>query len=386
MDENERTFGMNDKETGDNLPVPADTALTIPASRLAGSINCMNCGTSLQGPFCHYCGQPDKNFMRFFPVLMRELLVDFLDFDSRFIRTLKPLLFRPGKLTRDYLDGKRFRYVPPLRLYVFSSLALFFLAAILAGGAIQVNSAVDEDGEVVSGIHIGEPDRDEIHKSLESLEEYDPELAAEVQQKIEAAEEAEGDDEISHDDFNFNGEPWHRETNPLIIPFMPNWVNEWINDEIEESPQKGKEIEANPNLITDKVFEVLPGTMFVLLPIVALLFKFWYLFAKKYYIEHLIFALHNHSFIFVTLLITLLLGALADWVEPDSAGRMTTVVEWITAAIWFWIPVYLLVSLKRVYQQGWGMTLAKYSLVGVSYMMLLLLTAGFVALLSFLLL
>ena len=96
---------------------------------------------------------------------------------------------------------------------------------------------------------------------------------------------------------------------------MPDFVNDWVNDEIEESPQKGKEIEANPNLIIDKVFEVLPVTMFILLPIVALLLKFWYLFAGKYYIEHLILALHNHSFLFVVFLLSMVINSFAGWRE-----------------------------------------------------------------------
>jgi hypothetical protein len=83
-----------------SLVPAASTALTIPPTRLAGSSDCLNCGTKLLGPFCYYCGQPDKNFLRFFPVLMRELLEDFLDFDSRFMRTMKPLLVQPGTLTR----------------------------------------------------------------------------------------------------------------------------------------------------------------------------------------------------------------------------------------------------------------------------------------------
>ena len=98
-----------EEETPMQLPATVpDVKLTIKANRLAGSIRCLNCGTVLQGPFCHYCGQPDKNLMRFFPALLREMLEDFMDFDSRFVRTMKPLLFKPGKLTRDYLDGRRF--------------------------------------------------------------------------------------------------------------------------------------------------------------------------------------------------------------------------------------------------------------------------------------
>lgn len=371
-------------EGGNTLPVPVpDSELTIPADRLAGSADCLNCGTALQGPFCHYCGQPDRNFMRFFPVLLRELMEDFLDFDSRFMRTMKPLLFRPGKLTRDYLDGRRFRYTPPLRLYIFSSIACFFLAALIARDSIQIDT---EGDDVVAGLQISHVDDPEVQQALERM---DPEKRQKVeealQQVAEAKEEADEDDE-DDDTITIGDEPWDRETNPVVIEWMPDWVNDWINDEIEQSPQKGKEIEKNPDLIKDKVFDVLPATMFVLLPIVALLFKFWYLFARKYYIEHLIFALHNHSFVFVMLVLIMLLSSLGNWVEPDGEGRFAEFTTWVYVAIGIWVPLYFLVSLKRVYQQGWGMTIAKYGLIGISYLMLLAFTTAFTALLSFVLL
>jgi hypothetical protein len=354
-------------------------ALTIAESRLAGSDACMNCGTPLMGPFCYFCGQPDKNFMRFFPVLLRELLEDFLDFDSRFMRTIKPLLFKPGKLTRDYLDGRRFRYVPPLRLYIFSSIIFFFIAAILAGNSIQIHSD-DEHADIsAASAQLGQEDREKIDQVLERL---DPELAAEIESEIEKAEET-GEEEHS---FNFNGEPWDRETNPFIVPLAPDWVNDWVNNEIEESPAKGKEIEANPDLIKDKIFELLPAMMFILLPIVALLFKFWYAFAKKFYIEHLIFALHNHSFVFVMLLVIILTNSYAGWQDPSEEGLITSVVTWINVVTGTWIPVYLFVSLKRVYQQNWGMTILKFSCIGISYLALLAMASAFVALLSFVLL
>jgi hypothetical protein len=383
-------------ETDKNLPVPVpDSALTIPENRLTGSILCMNCGTELQGPFCHYCGQPDKNLMRFFPVLMRELLSDFLDFDSRFTRTLKPLLFKPGKLTRDYLDGRRFRYVPPLRLYIFSSLIFFFLAAVLAGDAIKVG---DGDVDITNDktgftIQIDDDEEEDLREALEGLDSIEPGLADQVTETIKQAQaenesrEADGEGGEDHEDgININGKPWDRETNPFIVGWLPDFVNDWINDEIEESPQKGKAIEANPDLFKDKVFDVLPATMFVLLPIVALLFKIWYLFAKKYYVEHLIFALHNHSFIFVVALIMLLLNTFAVWQDPTEQGQLTRTIDWINTMIACWIPVYMLISLKRVYQQGWPMTCAKFSLIGISYMVLLGFATAIVALLSFVLL
>ena len=374
-------------------------ALTIPSKRLAGSIRCLNCGIELQGPFCHYCGQPDKNFLRFFPVLIGELLEDFIGVDSRFMRTLKALLFHPGKLTRDYLTGSRFRYTPPLRLYIFSSMAFFILAAMLAGGAISIGSDEDESGEDGEHIHIGTNDDVDIDKVREKLDEIEPGLAEEVERAGEEVKQASAEAENSVDDpvvvgmtiddddsININGEPWDRETNPVIIPLVPDFVNDWINDEIEESPQKGKEIEANPDLIIDKMFDVLPATMFILLPLSALLIKFWYLFANRYYIEHLILALHNHSFLFVIFLLSMLLSSFAGWQEPTDEGPITTTVFWIRKALLTWIPIYFLLSLKRVYQQGWKLTVAKYMVIGLSYMMLLTIATTLAALLSFVLL
>jgi hypothetical protein len=389
-------------------PERSGKSLTIPAGRLAGSVQCLNCGTHLQGPFCYYCGQPDKNFMRFFPVLLREFLEDFLELDSRFTRTMKPLLFLPGKLTRDYLDGRRFRYTPPIRLYIFSSMAFFILAAMLAGSAVTIKSSDLSDTGIVTALSIESADPEKLEKVREALDQLDPELAEKVDLAIREsmatpesrpADEPKvdsesfgltvdlGDEEEDEDDkISFNDKPWDKETNPLIIPLMPDFVNDWINDEIEESPQKGKEIEANPNLIIDKIFEVLPVTMFILLPLVALLLKFWYLFAGKFYIEHLILALHNHSFLFVVFLLSMAINSLAGWREPNEEGWITTAANIFNVTMIAWIPIYFLLSLKRVYQQSWKLTVAKYFVISLSYLILLSLATSVAAVMSFVLL
>lgn len=408
---------------------PPVKGLTIPPNRLAGSDNCLNCGTGMQGPFCHYCGQPDKHFMRFFPVLVRDLITDLLDLDSRFFRTMKALLLQPGKLTRDFIDGQRFRYTPPLRLYIFSSIAFFFLAALLASSAVTVTSEDTVVQDAVETLRDGSATEEELREAREALDDIRPGLGDQVgdalarasEENAEDAEVAEsaaeaassaaeetatGDEDADNagiyfkddgnvvitgledddDEININGEPWDPVTNPVIIPLVPQWVNDWVNDEIGESPQKGKEIEQNPNLIIDKMFDVLPATMFVLLPLSALILKFWYLFSGRYYIEHLILALHNHSFLFVVFLCTMLLDAYAGWREPGEQGWITDIVFWVTLVLYLWIPVYFLLSLKRVYQQGWFLTGAKYVVVGLSYIVLLTTAAAVAALTSFVLL
>jgi ABC-type multidrug transport system permease subunit len=65
---------------------------------------------------------------------------------------------------------------------------------------------------------------------------------------------------------------------------------------------------------------------------------------------------------------------------------VTAAVNVVNVVIWAWIPIYLFTSLKRVYQQGWGMTVVKFSCIGISYLVLLIIATVFVALLSFVLL
>jgi hypothetical protein len=386
-------------ETGTDIEVIPDRSLTMKEARLAGSPSCLNCGTELKGPFCYYCGQPDRNFLRFFPALLRELMSDFLDLDSRFARTIKPLLFKPGRLTRDYLDGRRFRYTPPMRLYLFSSIAFFLLAAMLSNNAISTSSSRSEDGERVISLS---PNTENLEQARTALDQVPDELRQEldldkkVQQAIDRADkqaETEGEDGESKPDENifdsgqisFNDEPWDRETNPVDIKWAPVWVNDWINDEVEASPEKAERINDNPNLIVEQVFEILPATMFILLPLVALIFKFWYLFSNRYYVEHLIFALHNHSFLFVSLMLMLLLIVAEGRLSDAGAATAANVAEGLVIGLSIWMPIYLLVSLRHVYRQNWFLTLGKFGVIGISYITLLGLTTSVVAVLSFVL-
>ena len=365
-----------------------DPALSLAAKKLAGSVNCLNCGTELKGPFCYFCGQPDRNFMRFFPVLLRDLMEDLLDLDSRFMRTMKPLLFKPGRLTRDYMEGRRFRYAPPMRLYIFSSIVFFLLAALISSDAISIDPGKDKTA-IVQTTEPPEAPAAEKEKIEQALDTLPPDLRAEIDADAIIAE-AKGQKKntagFKVDDIQFNDKPWNRETNPVDIPFLPGWLNDRINDEVENSPHKAEQINANPNLIIDKVFDILPATMFILLPVVAMIFKFWYLFAKRFYIEHLIFALHNHAFLFVSLTLILLAGIAASMFTANSQPSAAAAMNWTMIVIGAWIPLYLLISLRVVYRQNWFLTLFKFGLIGISYTLLLAIVTTGVAIASFVLL
>jgi hypothetical protein len=115
-----------------------------------------------------------------------------------------------------------------------------------------------------------------------------------------------------------------------------------------------------------------PSTLFVLLPIFALMLKLLYLFKRRLYMEHLIVALHSHAFLCLALLLVFSLDALGD--AARALAPATGLAERLVVV---WMPDYLLLMQKRIYGQGWPMTLLKYGVLGFSY--LLLLSFGMVA-------
>ncbi len=355
-----------------DLSPKAKNKLTVPTDRLIGSEDCQNCGTELQGPYCHYCGQPDKNFFRFFPALLREMMGDLMDFDSRISRTLKPLLFKPGKLATDYMQGRRFRYTSPVRLYLFSSIIFFVLAGFIANQSIN-------DAMLDLGLNTPEMSQSEsIPPSSES------ELV------FEDTKEVTNKHHRSGDILNLDLSDDSGETVVIDLPLVPDSLNNWINAELAKSESKSKAINDDPTLITSKIFDLMPMTIFALLPIFALLLKMFYIFSKRYYTEHLIFALYNHSFIFVLATIMLLFVTAIDWIVSNNwisaSGWIYTASSWAMVLMWAWMFIYFLIAMKRFYQQGWLLTITKYGFIGLLYIILIATVSTFIAIISFLLL
>lgn len=105
----------------------------IETIRLTGGADahgaCRNCSATLQGRFCHACGQA-AHIHRSLLHLGEELLHGLFHFDAKGWRTLPLLVARPGLLTRRYIDGQRARYVSPLALFLFMVFLMFFAASL----------------------------------------------------------------------------------------------------------------------------------------------------------------------------------------------------------------------------------------------------------------
>ena len=88
--------------------------------------NCLNCGATVQGRYCHVCGQENTEPKETFWHMFTHFIYDITHFDGSFFVTLKDLLFKPGFFSREYMLGCRKKYLHPVRMYVFTS-AVFFL-------------------------------------------------------------------------------------------------------------------------------------------------------------------------------------------------------------------------------------------------------------------
>ncbi len=368
-----------------------------PAAADAPVRRCQNCGEPLLGEHCYACGQPTKGLVRHFSSIIGDFMDSVFELDSRILRTLGPLLLRPGYLSIEYFAGRRVRYVSPVRLFVFLSLFAFFAAKL----SFDIN--VDKDGpspvivdtsdgpgdgirrattvaeveaardQAIAALRKVRTDAGDVPGVSTGMLAAEKGVAAEAARRIAVIEKAlkEGRPVPTASDdpsISFNGSRWDPETNPVKFGVLPDAANARINDMVGHAQENIQRIQKDPNLLKDAFLSNVPTTLFLMLPLFALFLKVAYLFKRRIYMEHLIVALHSHSFLCAGLLLALLLEALASWTASLPWLRVPlNVVEF---ALLCWMPLYLLFMQKRVYGQGWLMTLFKYGVLGTCYFVL----------------
>src|SRR6201985_84181 len=102
--------------------------------------DCLNCGTILEGHYCHVCGQENLQIKESFGHMMNHAISDYFHFDHQFFHTLKPLVYKPGFLTNEYMAGRRAQYLHPVKMYIFISLVYFVLLFKSGHEVIHVNN------------------------------------------------------------------------------------------------------------------------------------------------------------------------------------------------------------------------------------------------------
>jgi hypothetical protein len=285
------------------------------ADQPATNGNCLNCGTPLQGRFCIECGQPARTRSLTFWELLREFFEEAFDLDSKAWRSLIRLMFQPGRITTEYLAGRRARYVSPLRLYLTASV-LFFIVAAVTGNTPRV-----------------------------SWGDYNEE-----RQRLEAAgEENEADVIIAQaggcDDIEIN----------IDTDWGPAWQQHVIEACKRVTADSGKSLERAS-------IDNIPFMMVIFIPVLALVMKLLYPFSKRLYVEHLVFYLHYHSFGFFWLM-----TLIAIYEAGDAVGWPGAMWRAVGIASSAYMAGYLFIAMRKVYGQGVFVTSLKFTLLFFTY-------------------
>jgi hypothetical protein len=272
--------------------------------------------------------------------------------DSRLWRTVAPLLFRPGFLTQQFLQGRRASYLPPFRLYIVVSL-LFFLV-------VSLTAQVSTQTAISSGAarKAGSDTLAEIQKEFDAS--TDPEeralLGGQLQRlntlndKLGPAAEAASCSELLHEASG------------------PNWLQRGLITACEKTKaDHGKALERN-------LLHNLGRAMFLFLPLLAALMKLIYLRQKRYYVEHLLLLLHDHAFAFLIMSVFMITTYFM------SSDRL---IDGLTIALSIYVTYYLYRSMRRLYGQGRTLTLLKFATLAFAYcvcgLFMLMLTAVYSA-------
>jgi hypothetical protein len=316
-----------------------------------------------------------------------DVLDSFLNWDSKFFATIGLLIVKPWRLTNEFLAGKRVRYLHPLRLYLLASILFFFAVNYGAKGLRLEPGKISEKNRSAVASAVAEK-RDEIEAELdkENLSADDRKKAQEALDyltKPSAAATAAAENAPSptttptasptNTPTASPGDAEKRTYGPVNErPFLvfdgdkksSTPFERWLETRAKE---KMGEHGTKMGLFIATLFSNLPYMMFCCIPLFAFVLKILYMRRHIFYIDHLVYALHIHTFFYTAImLIVLATMGLNRTAPPTLAG-------WIIALLWILFVVQIFLSIRRVYRQGWFMSTLKFLVGGFAYMIVLFL-------------
>ena len=322
-------------------------------SREYRSKQCLNCGTplDLEDRYCHYCGQLNSNKKLSFRDFFNEFFGSLFSYDSRLYRTLNTLIFKPGKISSEYIQGKRTKYANPFRFYLSISI-IFFL---LYGLSSQLNFD-DENDIAITNIENkdGERDYSDIkllsENKLDSLGFLDKSVA-----KVEIYMAY----QHSH----------HQESTSKALQNLEHhstFYNKWLY----KRAIAAENVIENPYNFTLYAIGKLPFVIFFFIPIFTLILWLTYGRTNYSYMEHLVFAFHSQTMLFFLMNI----GLIFKWTTGSNLATNLLLIGY---------TIYLFQALRKFYKQSIVKTFIKFVFLNVIFVILAITTTGLAVLASF---
>lgn len=315
---------------------------------------CLNCNTILDGQYCGNCGQKARSRLISIWELVRDAFGDLFELDSRLWRTLIPLISKPGQLTRDYLEGRRVRFMPPFRTYLVLSIVFFVIAFFDPTEELGVLFGPEPDSTSESG-----PDSSEAAEFRDGFMDGITGADSEVAEPT-AEEQGESGNDIN---VSLGGEEIDEKCE--ISDFEDADLPEFLASRLtpEEMAELCKRVVADDGkAFGTKLLDNVPAGLIFLLPLMALVLKVLYPLSNRYYVEHLLFIVHFHAFFFLILILQILFSRMTD--ALSLPGALSGITIFATS---LYVPIYLYKSMRRVYAQGHLITIPKYLFLLASY-------------------
>lgn len=312
--------------------------------------------------YCPQCGQENNHNQLSFATIVQDFFHNYLSFDSKFTNSLLPFFFRPGKLTRLFVEGKRMSYVHPIRLYLIISLVFFFFFNMLSRDYVyQAQQNFD---------NATEPLQDSTLTVIDSL----------VSASLDSAFAPQASDSLNDlelvslkDTIKISGEDSSVFSSQNIDLYLElrqdkNRSAEEILDSLQLynlSPYQEKFLLqciktdlAPTDLVVSQIMKNLPLMIMLIIPAMALVLKLLYAGRKEFYFTHIIHLLHLHSFVY------LLYSVAALFMLYYTEHALT---NWVMTFAVLLANLYCYLSMKNVYRDSWIKTFFKFVFLGMTY-------------------
>ncbi len=359
----------------ENLP---DTSGKVRHRLKYRGTKCLNCGHPLDisDRYCPNCSQANSTKKLSIKDFFDEFFASVISYDSKLLNTLGSLLLRPGKITKEYINGKRVSYTNPFR-FLLSLAIIYFLMLNLGGGfstwddvaTANESDTSDFNWNTTNFLFKNGAEREQVMQALDSMEIRDR-INVEMQQKDSIILADPQKYFFSINDSSFLVRFYHKSEFFITLISKRQMLNFQQGIEKYKIPDRTEnrasftlaknllKIKTQPGRFISALISKLPFAVFFFLPVFALFIWLVYIRKKYNYTDHLIFSFHNTALLFILLIISYLIDSIFD---INS--------NWVLLTIF---SIYLFAAMRKFYGQGVFKTIVKYLFLNAIFFILAL--------------